>query len=112
LLTPLPGCSYVEAYTMIREITGVGEGKGPFISIHDGFQGLKNWAGFMKGADRVALDMHPYFAFSGSPATSPIDTGTGADAGGTWPAAACDNWAASMNTRSYYSSSFFLPSTS
>ncbi|KAF8171111.1 ectomycorrhiza-upregulated exo-beta-1,3-glucanase GH5 [Pholiota molesta] len=89
---------YVEAYTMIREITGVGAGNGPFISIHDGFQGLKNWAGFMQGADRVALDMHPYFAFSGSPATSPIDTGTGADAGGTWPAAACDNWAASMNT--------------
>lgn len=84
---------------MIREITGVGEGNGPFISIHEGFQGLADWAGFMTGSDRIALDMHPYFAFSGSPATAPIDTGTGADAGGTWPGAACDRWTSSMNTR-------------
>jgi len=84
---------------MIRGIAGVGEGKGPFIAIHDGFQGLADWAGFMTGADRMALDMHPYFAFNGGPATDPIDTGTGADAGGTWPKAGCDRWAVSMNTR-------------
>jgi hypothetical protein len=85
---------------MIRGITGVGEGKGPFISVHDGFLGPAVWAGFLNGADRIAIDTHPYFAFAGGPATDPIDTGTGADAGGKWPAAACSNWAASMNTRS------------
>jgi len=84
---------------MIRGIAGVGEGKGPFIVIHDGFLGLDVWAGFMTGADRIALDMHPYFAFSGEKATDPIDTGTGTDAGGTWPKLACDRWTASMNTR-------------
>ncbi|KDR69908.1 hypothetical protein GALMADRAFT_255764 [Galerina marginata CBS 339.88] len=89
---------YVEMYNMIRGITGVGAGKGPYIGIHDGFQGLDDWAGFMTGADRMVLDTHPYFAFSGSAATAPIDTGTGPGAGGTWPAAACDRWTSSMNT--------------
>jgi len=83
---------------MIRGITGVGEGKGPFIALHDGFLGLGHWAGFLSGSDRIAIDTHPYFAFGGGPATSPIDTGTDADAGGTWPAAACA-WGAGMNTR-------------
>ncbi len=41
---------------MIRGIGGVGEGNGPFISIHDGFQGLPDWAGFLSGSDRIALD--------------------------------------------------------
>jgi len=89
---------YVEVYDMIRGITGVGEGKGPFISIHDGFNSLESWAGFMTGADRIALDSHPYFAFDGSPATDPINTGTGADAGGVWPGEACARWTASFNT--------------
>lgn len=40
---------------MIRGITGVGEGKGPIMTIHDGFQGLSQWAGFLNGADRLAL---------------------------------------------------------
>ena len=53
---------------MIRGITGVGEGKGPYIVIHDGFQGLDVWPGFMTGADRLALDMHPYLAFGGGAA--------------------------------------------
>jgi len=82
---------------MIRGIAGIGEGKGPFIAIHDPDSGSD--AGFLTGADRIAVDLHPYFAFSGGPATDPIDTGTGADAGGTWPKAACDRWAASLNTR-------------
>lgn len=84
---------------MIRGITGIGEGKGPTVAIHDGFAGLSNWGGFMTGADRVVLDTHPYFAFDGSPATDPIDTGTGAGAGGTWPGAACDRWNPIFNTR-------------
>jgi hypothetical protein len=91
--------SYVEAYNTIRGITGVGEGNGPYISIHDGFRGLPTWAGFMAGADRLSLDMHPYFAFSAQTTIDPIDTGTGAAAGGIWPARACNSWAASMNTR-------------
>ena len=88
---------------MIRGITGVGEGNGPYISIHDGFRGLPMWAGFLTGADRLTLDIHPYFAFSGSVSTAPIDTGTGPDAGGTWPATVCNSWAPSMNTRFCYS---------
>lgn len=89
---------------MIRGITGTGEGNGPYISIHDGFMGLTEWAGFLTGADRITLDIHPYFAFDGNTAVSPIDTGTGADAGGIWPAAACNSWASSMNTRFDHSS--------
>lgn len=84
---------------MIRSITGVGEGNGPYISIHDGFQGVSSWSDFLRGSDRIALDTHPYFAFSGGPATDPIATGTGSTAGGTWPRAACDRWAVGMNSR-------------
>jgi glucan 1,3-beta-glucosidase len=82
---------------MIRGITGIG--KGPYISIHDGFLGADQWAGFLTGSDRIALDLHPYFAFGGGPGDSPIDTGTGATAGGTWPAQACSAWGTMMNTR-------------
>ncbi|KAF9461827.1 glycoside hydrolase superfamily [Collybia nuda] len=88
---------YLEAHDMIRNITGYGEGNGPYISIHDGFGGLDSWANFLPGSDRIALDTHPYFAFSGSPATSPIDTGTGNRAGGIWPEQACNRWAAGIN---------------
>lgn len=31
---------YLQVHNMARAITGVGAGKGPYISIHDGFQGL------------------------------------------------------------------------
>lgn len=99
LESDIKNTSYVEAYEMLREITGVGEGKGPMISIHDGFQGLSTWADFLKGADRVALDTHPYFAFDDSPALDPIDTGVGSGAGGLWPQRACTRWGQSMNTR-------------
>ena len=48
---------------MMREITGTG--KGPMISIHDGFQGgLTPWSGFLSGSDRIAMDSHPYLAFT------------------------------------------------
>ena len=46
---------------MVRNITGIGEGKGPFMSIHDGFLGPSEWADYFPGADRIALDWHPYF---------------------------------------------------
>lgn len=48
---------------MIRAITGIG--KGPFLSFHDGFADPSLFYGFMQGADRVALDTHPYLAFNG-----------------------------------------------
>ncbi|EGG13121.1 family 5 glycoside hydrolase, partial [Melampsora larici-populina 98AG31] len=62
---------YYESYKLIRSIGGQGEGNGPFIVFHDGFQGvsgigstLKNpWSGFMNGSDRVGLDTHPYLCF-------------------------------------------------
>lgn len=83
---------------MIRNITGYGAGKGPYISIHDGFIGVSKWADFMPGSDRVILDTHPYFAFDGKPNTNTIATGTDlASAGGTWPEQACSSWGGSLN---------------
>jgi len=49
---------------MLREITGMGAGNGPLIALHDGFVGIDPWAGTFPGSDRLALDIHPYFAFS------------------------------------------------
>ncbi|ORX38968.1 glycoside hydrolase superfamily [Kockovaella imperatae] len=57
---------YYQAYEMIRGITGYGEGNGPIIAIHEGFMGVIPWAGFLDGADRLALDQHPYLAFWGN----------------------------------------------
>lgn len=58
------GQFYLEAYNEMRGITGIGAGKGPFMAIHDGFVGLNTWPGFLKGADRLAIESHYYFAFS------------------------------------------------
>jgi glucan 1,3-beta-glucosidase len=55
---------YLEAYDTVRNITGIGQGKGPIIAIHDGLIGLAAWEGFLTGADRLGLDSHYYFAFS------------------------------------------------
>ncbi|KAJ7692426.1 glycoside hydrolase superfamily [Mycena rosella] len=91
--------SYLQAHDMIRKITGIGAGNGPYISIHDGFQGLDSWAGFLPGSDRVILDTHPYFAFSGAPNDAPIATSDDpASAGGVWPKQACNAWGASINS--------------
>jgi len=83
---------------MLRGITGVGEGKGFYISLHDSFQ-LGLWAGFMTGADRMIIDDHAYFAFGGGATTDPLDTGVGPGAGGVWPKKVCETWASEMNTR-------------
>lgn len=80
---------------MIRNITGVGQG--PYIAIHD-FGRTAEFAGFLAGADRMALDSHPYFAFSGMGNNAPIATGTGREAGGTWPRAAC-GWGDELDAR-------------
>ena len=78
---------YLEAYNMIREITGTGEGNGPWISFHDGFQGLPTWHGFMAGSDRVAMDQHNYLAFS-----TPSNDSLGYTAGKP-----CSYWAVNYN---------------
>ncbi|OBZ65976.1 putative glucan 1,3-beta-glucosidase D [Grifola frondosa] len=92
---------YLRAHDMIRSITGIGAGNGPFISIHDGFQGMSSWAGFLTGSDRIALDTHPYFAFDGQPNTQPINVtavgGDGVEMGGVWPKQACNSWGPQMN---------------
>ncbi|KDQ20949.1 glycoside hydrolase family 5 protein [Botryobasidium botryosum FD-172 SS1] len=54
---------YYQVHQMLRGITGYGEGNGPWMSIHDGFEDPSIWANFMPGADRLAMDMHPYFCF-------------------------------------------------
>lgn len=84
---------------MIRNITGYGEGHGPYIAIHDGFEGTAAWTNFLQGSDRVILDTHVYFAFDNQYTWPPIATGTGLSAGGVWPQQACNAWAANMNTR-------------
>lgn len=55
---------YLEAYNVIRGVTGTGEGNGVWIAFHDGFRGLPGWAGFLSGSDRTAMDQHNYLAFS------------------------------------------------
>ncbi|KDN44691.1 glycoside hydrolase family 5 protein [Tilletiaria anomala UBC 951] len=55
---------YAELYSEIRNnITGLGKGHGPFIGMHDGFLGLRQWENYMPGADRIGWDVHPYIAF-------------------------------------------------
>ncbi|KAJ7061463.1 glycoside hydrolase family 5 protein [Mycena amicta] len=89
---------YLEVHDMIRNITGIGAGHGPYISVHDGFSGVSSWAGFMPGSDRIILDTHPYFAFNGQPNDAPIATSTDPDsAGGQWPERACSGWGGSLN---------------
>jgi len=63
-LQTLIECSYAEAYKIIRDVGGIGEGNGPWVSIYDGLEPLSAWAGFMSGADRIALDSHTYRIFS------------------------------------------------
>ncbi|KII95444.1 glycoside hydrolase family 5 protein [Plicaturopsis crispa FD-325 SS-3] len=90
---------YLQAHGMIRGITGIGEGHGPYISIHDGFMGTGSWANFLPGSDRIVLDTHPYFAFDGQPNNAPIvaDEGDGSP-GGVWPKQACNAWGPGQNT--------------
>lgn len=103
-------CSYLQAHDLIRGITGYGEGNGPYIVIHDGFN-LEVWANFPKGADRMVLDHHPYLAFDGQPNTAPVVTDDGlGEPGGTWPTQACA-WGTQINSRSDFLCSFRLKQT-
>ncbi|TFK63908.1 glycoside hydrolase [Pluteus cervinus] len=55
---------YLAAYNAIRKVTGTGAGNGPYIAIHEAFRGVFVWQDFLQGADRLALDQHPSFAFN------------------------------------------------
>ena len=68
-----PLLSYKAVYDTIRLATGLGEGNGPMISFHEGFQGLTHYAGFMENADRIAIDFHPYLCFN-QQSSSPMST--------------------------------------
>ncbi|KAI0780739.1 glycoside hydrolase [Trametes elegans] len=59
---------YLQAYNAVRTASGTGEGKGPWIVMHDAFLGLTNWANFLPNADRVQLDIHQYICFGGQSA--------------------------------------------
>jgi len=84
---------------MIREITGVGEGKGPYVAISDGIGALASWANLLPNADRLALDTHLYFAFGGNPNTDPVNVpAPDGQMGGIWPGMACTAWKSMMNT--------------
>ncbi|KAK4689279.1 glucan 1,3-beta-glucosidase, partial [Tremellales sp. Uapishka_1] len=84
------GSFYYEAYKIIREVTGIGAGNGPMLSIHDGFLGVNKWYGFLPGADRLALDQHSYLVFG--------DQVTGSAA--SIAQQPCNYWAVSTNTSS------------
>ncbi|WVR06874.1 hypothetical protein IAU60_003910 [Kwoniella sp. DSM 27419] len=82
------GSFYHEAHNIIREITGIGAGKGAHLSVHDGFLGVSQWYGFMPNLDRVDLDQHNYMVFQDQP-TGDLDA---------LKVKPCQYWAASTNT--------------
>lgn len=85
------GSFYRQAYETIRSVTGIGEGKGAIVSIHDAFISTPaNWYGFLAGADRLSLDQHSYITF----VNQLIEPET------TLALIPCQYWAASTNTTS------------
>ncbi|KDQ11932.1 glycoside hydrolase family 5 protein [Botryobasidium botryosum FD-172 SS1] len=62
---------YYQAHQIIRKAGGIGEGSGPWISMHNAWLGADTWANFMPGGDRLALDSHPYFTFD-NPLAPPL----------------------------------------
>ncbi|KAG8984018.1 hypothetical protein FRB90_005618 [Tulasnella sp. 427] len=79
------GGFYTHMHDVLRNITG---SSGPYLSIHDGFQPLANWADFLPGRDRVALDTHPYMCFT-TVDTTPL---------AQQAKKPCRQWAAETNT--------------
>ncbi|KAG8874497.1 hypothetical protein FRB97_005864 [Tulasnella sp. 331] len=82
------GSFYLHMHDVLRNITGLGAGHGPYLSIHDGFEPLSDYANFLPGNDRLALDSHPYMCFTDQD-PSPISTQLQKP---------CDSWADSFNT--------------
>ncbi len=118
------GSFYLEAYKIIRDITGIGQGKGPMLSIHDGFIGIQNWYDFLPGADRLALDQHTYMVFVDQPqgtlssivrqacgwwarTTNNTSIQYGVNVAGEWSAATndCGKWINSVGSGSRYDGS-------
>ncbi|KAL0959412.1 hypothetical protein HGRIS_014660 [Hohenbuehelia grisea] len=79
---------YLESYNIIRRASGVGEGKGPIISFHDGFWPLDRWANFLPQADRIAMDAHKYLAFNDDQFDQPMSA---------FATAPCSAWGAEFN---------------
>jgi len=75
-------------YTTLRNVTGTGAGNGPVLAIHDWDLDGVTWLNYLPGADRLALDMHPYFAFGGV-STAPVSS---------FVPQPCAAWAGDMNT--------------
>ncbi|KAH7096203.1 glycoside hydrolase family 5 protein [Auriculariales sp. MPI-PUGE-AT-0066] len=66
---------YAEAYKMMRTTTGIG--KGPVMSIFAQGTTSDQWTqNFLPGADRVALDAHPYWAFGEASQTTALELAT------------------------------------
>ena len=102
---------------MVREITGISEGNGPMITVHDGVNGPANWAGFPRCRSPClayipsrlfsptpimihATYTHSYFAFEGQWNRQPVNISAEGDTsqlGGQWPLQACDSWGKSHN---------------
>ncbi|THH31141.1 hypothetical protein EUX98_g3029 [Antrodiella citrinella] len=79
---------YLQAYNIVRNAGGVGAGSGPFISFHEGFEGLANWVGMFVGSDRTSLDIHPYLCF-GTQSSAPYSS---------YASTPCQAWAVAQNT--------------
>lgn len=79
---------YFEAYQIIRNAGGTGQGNGPFISIHDGFIPRNQWANVFPNADRITLDSHPYICFGGQ----------SADPMSSYSTTPCTTWGSLVNT--------------
>lgn len=88
---PIVRSFYLEAYSMIRSITGIGAGNGPMLSVHDAFLGIDHWQDFARGADRLALDQHPYMVFQDQPDFSEP---------GSYSAKPCQSWGGWTNQTS------------
>ncbi|EUC56109.1 exo-beta-1,3-glucanase [Rhizoctonia solani AG-3 Rhs1AP] len=79
---------YLEMHDMMRNITG--PGKGPWISLHDGFDlGAVTDSGFMPGADRLAISSHLYFSFATPLNSAPLERQTQLP---------CTQWASRFNS--------------
>jgi aryl-phospho-beta-D-glucosidase BglC (GH1 family) len=85
--TPQVQAFYLQAYEIVRKASGIGAGNGPIISFHDAFLSQSDWAGFLPGADRIALDDHPYLAF-GTQSSAPMST---------YATTPCTTWGSGVN---------------
>ncbi|EAU83584.1 exo-beta-1,3-glucanase [Coprinopsis cinerea okayama7 len=89
---------YLEAYNVIREATGYGEGNGPYLAVGDGFRSALEWEPLMPGADRFIMDIHPYVAFDEGSRADPLDVpAADGEMGGVWPTVACERWGTYFN---------------